>query len=164
MPTKKQIRDALKARIKEDDQHGFFKEDTWQDTTFGLFYDNDEEFIDKAVFEVTEHLVQAEGLTLPNNAAAQLEGDVNAGNTPGEAIDPMFIAAGKALPADTAGKRAAGKKKPAKGAAKKKSTGGGKGKASVKGKKASGASGKSSGAKSKASKAKGKSPGRKRGK
>ena len=161
MPTKKQLRDALKLRIIEDDQHGFFDEDTWQDTTFGLFYDNDEEFIDKAVFEVTEHLVREEGRTLPNNAAAQLEGDVNAENTPGEAIDPMFIAAGKAVTTDKAAKRSARKKSKA-ASGPRKSTGGGKGKAFVGAKKASGASRKSS--KSKASKAKRKSTRGKSGK
>ena len=162
MPSKKQIKDALKRRIKEDDQHGFFDEDTWQDTSFGLFYDNDEEFIDKAVFEVTEHLVQAEGLTLPNNAAAQLENDVSAENTPGEAIDPMFIAAGKAVPLKKAAKLAAVKRKAASGPSK--SKGSGKRKASARADKASSASSKSSHAKSKVSKAKDKSSGRKSGK
>lgn len=147
MPSKNAITEALKQRIIDDDQHGFFDEDRWLDTTFGLFYDNDEEFIDKAVFEVTEHLVRAEGFTLPDNAASQLEGDVNADNTPGEAIDPMFIAAGKAVALNNAPKPAASARKgKAAGGAGKSKTAGGAGKSSGSGKTgSSGGSGKASG-------------------
>lgn len=94
MPTRTEMKTALKDRIQLDDPGNFNSNlNNWDQVRLGIYYDEDKELIDIAVYETTANIVAALGKFLPGPVWRNLLTQVGPGNTPEQVVDPMMDAA-----------------------------------------------------------------------
>ncbi len=101
MPSKKTLDEALHVRLLMDNPQrlGFIDwvNGNWHQANLGRFY-QDEDVLDKAIFDLTQAVLMAEGRTLPDKAANQLRNNVNRNTMPADAVSAMFDACQDAVP------------------------------------------------------------------
>lgn len=94
MPTRTEMKTALKERIELDDPSNFNSNlNNWDQVRLGIYYDEDKELIDIAIYETTANAVAAVGKFLPGPVWRNLLTQIGPGNTPEQVIDPMMDAA-----------------------------------------------------------------------
>lgn len=94
MPTRTEIKTALRDRIQLDDPGNFNNNlNSWDQVRLGIYYDEDKELIDIAVYETTANAVAALGKFLPGPVWRNLLTQIGPAQTPEQVVDPMMDAA-----------------------------------------------------------------------
>lgn len=103
MPSKKTLDEALQVRLLIDNPGRLDFMDwvsgRWHQANLGRFY-QDNDVLDRAVFELTQAVLATEGRTLPDSAANRLRNDVNRSTMPEDAVEAMSLACQDAVPID----------------------------------------------------------------
>lgn len=98
MPTRTEMKNALKDRISTDDP-GNFNSNTsiWDQIRLGIYYDEDKELVEIAIYETTS-LAIGQSRFLPGPVWRNLIAQVGPANTPEQAVGPMMDAAARSAP------------------------------------------------------------------
>jgi|GEM_PF-5488742 len=101
MPSKKTLDEALHVRLLIDNHERLdfidWVNGNWHQAALGVFY-SDGDVLDRAIFEITQAVLEVEGRTLPDNAANELREAVDRDTMPEDAVKEMFKAAQDAVP------------------------------------------------------------------
>lgn len=98
MPTRTQMKNALKDRISTDDPGNFSNNlNNWDQVRLGIYYDEDKELVDIAIYETTSQAV-GQSRYLPGPIWRNLIASIGPVNTPEQAVDPMMDAALRSEP------------------------------------------------------------------
>jgi hypothetical protein len=92
------MKSALKDRIQLDDPGNFNSNvNNWDQVRLGIYYDEDKELIEIAIYETTAATVRVDGKDLPGPVWRNLLTQVGPANTPDQVVDPMMDAAVRAV-------------------------------------------------------------------
>jgi hypothetical protein len=101
MTTRSQMKSALRDRIQLDDPGNFGSNvNNWDQVRLGIYYDEDKELIDIAIYETAATTVALEGKYLPGPVWRNLLAQIGPANTPEQVVDPMMDAAVRAVRRD----------------------------------------------------------------
>lgn len=95
MPTRTQMKNALRDRISTDDPGTFSNNvNIWDQVRLGIYYDEDKELVEIVIYETTSQAI-GQSRFLPGPVWRNLITQVGPANTPEQVISPMMDAAAR---------------------------------------------------------------------